>query len=133
MKAPSDRIAPVAAVLIDLPTPDPKADEVNENAYQLAQDIIDYAKDWEGDENATCGWVYGVAETGNFECPEGLAVQYGDSYIPNGWSVNGVAPAATESFAASATKSAGDIHLKPLAPKTLDIQDRLIEHEMIRL
>ena len=90
-------------------------------------------KDWEGGEDATYAWIYGVAETGNFECPEGLAVQYGDSYIPNGWSVNGAAPVATESFAAPATKSAGDIHLKPLAPKTLDIQDRLIEHEMIRL
>ena len=35
-------------------------------------------KDWEGGEDATYAWIYGVAETGNFECPEGLAVQYGD-------------------------------------------------------
>ena len=63
MKAPSDRIAPVAAVLIDLPTPDPKADEVNENAYQLAQDIIDYAKDYLG-----CKYRKGGKGPKTFDC-----------------------------------------------------------------
>ena len=50
--------------------------------------------DWEGGEDATYDWVYGVGSEGAFECPEGHAVQYGDSFIPNGWSVNGAAPAA---------------------------------------
>ena len=83
-------------------------------------------EDW-NDGIATAGWVAGVGSEGTFECPEGLAVQYGDSYIPNGWSVNGAAPAATKCFAAPATRSLSSNHSKPQVLKTLDIQDGLAE------
>ena len=88
--------------------------------------------DW-GDGAYTPDWVYGIEPEGTFKCPEDLAVQYGDSFIPNGWSVNGAAPVATKSCATSTIKSIGESHCKTLAPKTLEIHDRLIEHEMIRL
>ena len=89
--------------------------------------------DWREDIDATTGWVEGVGAEGTFECPEGLAIQYGDSYIPNGWSVNGVAPAAVKSYAAPATKSISHSIRKTLAPKNPEIQGRLVEHEMITL
>ena len=89
--------------------------------------------DWGEDFSATAGWVAGVGAEGTFECPEGLAIQYGDSYIPNGWSVNGVAPAAVKSYAAPATKSISHSLRKTLAPKTLEIQNRLAEPGMIML
>ena len=59
-------------------------------------------KDWTGGMDATYAWVYKVPETGNFECPEGLEIKYGHTYIPTGWSVNGAAPAATKSLATQA-------------------------------
>jgi hypothetical protein len=32
-------------------------------------------------------WVRDVAETGTFICPEELSLEYGDDFIPEGWSV----------------------------------------------
>ena len=87
--------------------------------------------DW-NDGNATPDWVYGVGSEGNFECPEGLAVQYGDSFIPNGWSVNGAAPVATKSCATSTIKSIGESHCKLFSPKTMNIMDWDVERELIR-
>ena len=87
--------------------------------------------DW-NDSIATAGWVAGVGTEGTFECPEGLAVQYGDSFIPNGWSVNGAAPTATKSYAASSIKSISN-YSKLLAPKTPKIQIRPVEREKIML
>lgn len=37
--------------------------------------------------NSTHTWVYNVASTGTFECPEELTIQTGISYVPEGWSV----------------------------------------------
>ena len=42
--------------------------------------------DW-GNGTPTDVWTEGVSSAGTFECPEGLEVKYGDSYIPAGWSV----------------------------------------------
>ena len=47
-----------------------------------------------GDGSATAGWAARVPSEGLFECPDGLALHYGEGFIPNGWSVNGAAPAA---------------------------------------
>ena len=52
--------------------------------------------DW-GDGTYTPDWVAGVGAEGNFECPEGLEIKYGDNNIPAGWSVNGAVPVATKS------------------------------------
>ena len=87
--------------------------------------------DWREDIDATTGWVEGVGAEGTFECPEGLEVKYGDDFIPTGWSVNGVAPATTRSFAAPTTKSVSRGLRKAFAPKTLGIQNRLAEPGMI--
>ena len=88
--------------------------------------------DW-GDGSATPDWVADVAAKGNFECPEGLEVRYGDSFIPSGWRVNGVAPAAAKSLSVPATRAAGVTRRKPAAPKILEIQDRVIDHGMMAL
>ena len=89
-------------------------------------------EDW-GNGSATAGWVAGVGTEGAFECPESLAVKYGEGCIPTGWSVNGAAPVATKSFAAPATKSISGSLRKSLAPKTLKIQDSPVRHELIAL
>ncbi|MCQ2176760.1 MAG: hypothetical protein MJY41_02335, partial [Bacteroidales bacterium] len=87
--------------------------------------------DWSEDIEATVDWVAGVGTEGTFECPENLAVQYGNSFIPAGWSVNSASPVGTKSFAATAaSKSISASQRKPLAPKTLA---RPIEHKMITL
>ena len=45
-----------------------------------------FFEDWiEGD--GTTDWVRDVASTGTFICPKALALEYGDSSIPNGWRV----------------------------------------------
>ena len=46
--------------------------------------------EWPTNE-ATGIWVQGVAETGNFECPDALPKTIGISNIPEGWLVNGKA------------------------------------------
>ena len=38
--------------------------------------------------NATENWVTYVVDPGTFTCPEGLPVEFGESRIPDGWSVN---------------------------------------------
>lgn len=63
VKAPSDRIAPVAAVFIDTPASDQKTPEINENALHLVQDIIDYAKDYLG-----CKYRKGGKGPKTFDC-----------------------------------------------------------------
>ena len=35
--------------------------------------------------NTTIGWVNGVSSTGKFYCPSDLDEEYGEDYIPNGW------------------------------------------------
>lgn len=35
----------------------------------------------------TGNWVAGVSASGTFVCPSALPIQYGDSYIPEGWTV----------------------------------------------
>ena len=37
--------------------------------------------------NGTYDWFYNVPSVGTFVCPEELPIQYGKSYIPNGWTV----------------------------------------------
>ena len=59
--------------------------------------------DWREDIGATAGWVVGVGvgSEGTFQCPDGLEVKYGVDYVPAGWSVNGVTPAAANSYMVS--------------------------------
>jgi hypothetical protein len=45
--------------------------------------IIVNFTDW----NATGNWVYNVSSTGTFICPTELPIQYGNNYIPEGWTV----------------------------------------------
>lgn len=84
-------------------------------------------EDWHKNIGATAGWVVGVASDGTFECPDGLEVKYGDSFIPSGWSVNDASPVATKSFAAPAAKFTSGSHRKPLASKTPEIPSRFID------
>ena len=42
--------------------------------------------DWK-DEDYTLEWVVDVAPTGTFICPKALALEYGVSWIPEGWTV----------------------------------------------
>ena len=42
----------------------------------------------EWNDNSTYKWVYNVDTEGIFECPEGLTIQRGTSYIPSGWIVS---------------------------------------------
>lgn len=42
--------------------------------------------DW-SDGISTAGWVGRVGSEGTFECPEGLEMIFGESYIPEGWIV----------------------------------------------
>lgn len=63
MKAPSDRVAPVTAMLINLPASTQKAPKHNEETIQLAQDIIDYAKDFLG-----CKYRKGGKGPKTFDC-----------------------------------------------------------------
>ncbi len=37
--------------------------------------------------NTTSAWVYNVAPTGTFICPKALSLEYGESRIPEGWTV----------------------------------------------
>ena len=37
--------------------------------------------------NTTNAWVYNVAPTGTFICPKALSLEYGESRIPEGWTV----------------------------------------------
>lgn len=59
--------------------------------YSMFEDCINLNKievnftNWNG--NSTYYWVDGVASTGTFICPEGLADVHSTSYIPNGWKV----------------------------------------------
>lgn len=41
--------------------------------------------DWNGATNSTEGWVNGVADSGSFKCPAGLANETGVDKIPVGW------------------------------------------------
>lgn len=43
---------------------------------------------WPAASNATIGWVYGVAATGTFTCPDVLPETFDTSHIPSGWTVN---------------------------------------------
>ena len=38
-------------------------------------------------DSATTEWVYRVASEGTFNCPQQLQLKYGDSNIPEGWTV----------------------------------------------
>ena len=102
-----------------------------ENCINLKHIMVGF-EDW-GNGSATADWVAGVGTEGAFECPDGLEVKYGVGYIPTGWSVNGAAPVATKSFAAPATKSVSRGLRKAFAPKTLEIQDSPVRHELIAL
>ncbi len=43
--------------------------------------------DWMNDGKSTHTWVKNVAPTGTFICPKDLPLEYGDSRIPEGWTV----------------------------------------------
>jgi len=50
--------------------------------------ITAYFNDWNTAESSTKNWVKSVSPTGTFNCPAKFAVvQYGDSYIPSGWTL----------------------------------------------
>jgi hypothetical protein len=42
---------------------------------------------WYDTIDATDDWLPGVATTGTFVCPDELPIQYGNDYIPEGWTV----------------------------------------------
>jgi hypothetical protein len=54
--------------------------------------------DWGTD---TENWVTDVAETGTFICPEELSLEYGDNFIPEGWTVKQEENTRTEAVAAT--------------------------------
>lgn len=100
------------------------ADKLVQGCYEMlfayssgVNHIVVGFDDWNGG-SSTEGWVTGVSAEGTFECPESLEIKYGDSNIPIGWSVNGVASAATKYYAAPATKSISCLRT-PLDPMTL--------------
>lgn len=49
------------------------------------KNITVYFSDWDGATDATDRWVDGVASTGFFRCPAGLANEIGVDKIPTGW------------------------------------------------
>lgn len=74
---------------------------------ELAEDEEQFY--WEGSAMPTEGWVDGVASEGIFECPANLELRYGTGYIPEGWSVNGVADAQAKTAKAQLRSAAGPI------------------------
>ena len=52
--------------------------------------------DWK-DEDYTLEWVVDVAPTGTFICPKTLALEYGVSWIPEGWTVKYIEDVSVES------------------------------------
>ena len=43
--------------------------------------------DWNISEDSTNGWLGGVSSEGTFVCPTTLSIQYGNDYIPEGWTI----------------------------------------------
>ena len=58
------------------------------NGCSSLSSITVWFTDW-NNEVATQNWVSGVAQSGNFECPQLLPVKLGNNNIPKKWRING--------------------------------------------